>query len=121
VAEYGPAQLNIANAEAALAGGRGFLMDEVAKTWDLVNRGDRASTEQKARLRLAAAHAATESAKATDLAYTTGGGSSVFESSPLQRCFRDIHAATQHLMLSDRNLVTYGRVRLGLEADTALL
>ncbi len=121
VAEYGPAQLNIANAEAALAGGRGFLMHEVLKTWEMVNRGDRPGLEQKARLRLAAAHAATEAAKATDLAYSVGGGSSVFESSQLQRCFRDIHTATQHQMLSDRNLVTYGRVRLGLEADTALL
>ncbi len=121
VAEYGPAQLNIATAEATLAGGRAFLTEEVLRTWEMVRRGDRPGIEQKARLRLAAAYAATEAAKATDLAYNTGGGSSVFESSPLQRCFRDVHTATQHLMLSDRSFVTYGRVRLGLEAETALL
>ena len=72
-------------------------------------------------MRLACAHVATECAKAVDLCYNTGGGSSVFRSNQLQRCFRDIHVATQHQMLSDRNLLTYGRVRLGLEAETALL
>ena len=120
-AEYGPAQVNLAMAEATLGGARAFIREEVARTWEQVVRGDRPSVEQKARLRLAAAHAALQSARAVDLAYYVGGGSSVFEASPLQRCQRDVHTATQHMMVSDRNLITYARLRLGLEAETTLL
>jgi alkylation response protein AidB-like acyl-CoA dehydrogenase len=120
-AEYPPAQLNIAHAEAILAGARALLYSEAAAAWDAVVRGERPPVEQKARVRLAAAHVAMECARVVDLCYNSGGGSSVFQSSPLQRCFRDIHTATQHMMLSDRNHMTFGRLRFGLEADTALL
>lgn len=120
-AEYPPAQMNVAQAEASLSAARAFLFDEVSKVWEAVVRGDRPSVEQKARVRLACAHAASESARAVDLCYNSGGGSSVFTSSQLQRCFRDIHTATQHMMLSDRNTLTFGRLKLGLEAETALL
>ena len=120
-AEYGPAQVNIAMAEAILGGARAFIREEVVRTWEQVVRGDRPSVGEKARLRLAAANAALDAARAVDLAYYAGGGSSVFESSPLQRCQRDIHTATQHMMISDRSLVTYARLRLGMEAETALL
>jgi hypothetical protein len=39
----------------------------------------------------------------------------------LQRCFRDFHTATQHVMLSDRNRLTAGELAFGLETDTSLL
>ncbi len=55
-----------------------------------------------------------------DLAYETGGGSSVFAANPLQRCFRDVHTATQHLMVSPRVLETVGRIRLGQDVDLSL-
>jgi alkylation response protein AidB-like acyl-CoA dehydrogenase len=119
--EQVPAQLNIGRAEAALSAGRAFLFDEVARGWDMVCRGDRVSTAQRARIRLAAAHAAAEAANATDLAYAAGGGSSIFEDSPLQRCFRDIHTATAHAMLSDQFLTAYTRVRLGQDPGVPLL
>jgi alkylation response protein AidB-like acyl-CoA dehydrogenase len=95
-------QVDLARAEAALGGAR-------------------IGTAQRARLRLAAANAAAEAARATDLAYTAAGGAAVYASHPLQRCLRDVHVATQHAMLSPRNLETFARLRLGLDADTGLL
>ena len=106
-ADYPPAQLNIAHAEAILAGARALLYSEAGAVWDAVLRGERPPVEQKARVRLAAAHVAMECARVVDLCYNSGGGSSVFQSSPLQRAFRDIHTATQHMMLSDRNHLTF--------------
>ena len=47
-------------------------------------------------------------------AYRSGGGSALYASSPLQRCFRDIHAATQHIAASDDAYEFAGRVRLGI-------
>ncbi len=60
-------------------------------------------------------------AQAVDLMYELGGGTSVYRRSPLQRIFRDIHVATQHMMVSDATLELTGRLFLGLETDTNLL
>jgi alkylation response protein AidB-like acyl-CoA dehydrogenase len=68
----------------------------------------------RAMLRSACAHAAIESARAADTAYTLGGGTSIYETSVLQRCMRDTHAATQHVMLSPANYEVAGRLMLGL-------
>ena len=53
--------------------------------------------------------------------YHLGGGSSVYESSPLQRCFRDIHVATQHMLVGTPTLELTGRLYLGLEAEISTL
>ena len=42
-------------------------------------------------------------------------------SNPLQRCFRDVHTATQHLMVSPTAYEIFGRQRLGLPLDGSLL
>ena len=69
---------------------------------------------ERAMLRAACAHAAIESARAIDIAYTLGGGTSIYETSVLQRCMRDARAATQHIMLAPPNYETAGRLMLGL-------
>jgi alkylation response protein AidB-like acyl-CoA dehydrogenase len=117
--QYG--QHDVAKAQACVSAARAFLHDEIGRAWALVQRGDRPSVEQRARIRLACTHAAEESIRAVDLAYHLGGGSAVFMSNPLQRCFRDIHTASQHLMVSGRILSTVGRVLLGLDTDTSTL
>ena len=53
--------------------------------------------------------------------YTAGGGAAIYEASPLQRVFRDVHVATQHAMVAPRTLEPVGRLRLGLETDTRQL
>lgn len=115
------AQVNVARADAALRGARAYLFDEVERAWGEAQQGGEISVDRRARLRLAGAQVAAQAAAAVDLAYETGGGSSVFATSPLQRCFRDVHTATQHVMVSPQVFETVGRLRLGLEADTTLL
>ena len=53
--------------------------------------------------------------------YTVAGGSSLYTRSPLQRHFRDIHAATQHMMVAQPTWELGARVLLGLESDTSSL
>jgi hypothetical protein len=53
--------------------------------------------------------------------YNLGGGTSVYKSSPLQRIFRDVHTASQHMMVSTPTLETVGRVMLGQETDISQL
>ena len=104
------------------ASGEGpYLLDELATAWDMVQRGGRVGFEQRARIRLAAVTAAEHSVQAVDLAYHLGGGSSVFASSPLQRCFRDVHTGSQHVMVSRRMLETIGRWRLGQPIEGSMV
>jgi indole-3-acetate monooxygenase len=47
-------------------------------------------------------------AQAVDIVYN-------FEEHPLERCFRDVHAATQHAAVAPKGLEVAGRVCLGME------
>ncbi|MFT7469248.1 MAG: alkylation response protein AidB-like acyl-CoA dehydrogenase, partial [Candidatus Pseudothioglobus sp.] len=50
-----------------------------------------------------------------DRMYTVLGGTSVFETSCLQRHFRDAHVASQHMMVGEPVMEMAGRVMLGLD------
>ena len=75
----------------------------------------------RARLRLAATHATVASARVVDLMYNAGGGTSIYRTSPLQRRFRDVHTATQHVMVAPPTFEVVGRLLLGLETDLSAL
>ena len=47
-------------------------------------------------------------------AFRYGGGSAIHRSNMLQRCLRNINAAAQHFMVSDRSLESYGATLLDL-------
>lgn len=121
LAERAATQSGIAEAEALLRSGRGFLLGTIRETWDAVQTGERITTAQKALLRLAATTAALNAAKAVDICYNLGGASSIYESNPLQRHFRDIHTVTQHVMVGQPTLEVAGRIMLGLPTDTSTL
>jgi alkylation response protein AidB-like acyl-CoA dehydrogenase len=116
-------QMDVARAEARLRSARAFLfeaMDEaMAATADGTDTP--AALSARARLRLAACHAAEESAAVTALVYQAGGGSAIYTKSPLQRHFRDAHVVTHHLMVSQTATTLAGRVLLGVESDTTTL
>ncbi|HWN67742.1 MAG TPA: acyl-CoA dehydrogenase family protein [Haliangium sp.] len=113
-------QLSIARAEARVRAARAFLLDAV-ETAAAASATGEATIEQRALLRLAACHAATEAASAVDLVYEAGGGSSIYATSPLQRCFRDVHTATQHVMVGSAAATQVGRILLGVESDLSTL
>jgi len=60
-------------------------------------------------------------AHAVDRMYELGGGSSIYQSSPLQRCFRDVHVITQHASVSAGSLELAGRALLDLDGDYSVL
>lgn len=114
-------QARIAQAEAGLLAARAFLYDAIATAWDTAERDDEVSIEERAALRLAATHATAASAAAVDTAYDLGGGTSIYETSPLQKRFRDVHAATQHMLVGPSTWELTGRLMLGLSTDIAQL
>lgn len=110
-------QIDVARAEAIIRSCYAYIVHETSTAWETVCNGDRLGLEQRMRCRIAASHAGPELCRAVDIAYNAGGGSSVYSSSPLQRCFRDIHTASAHIMVGTRGLESVGRHRLGLETD----
>lgn len=121
IAQRESVQLTVARAEAKLRAARAFLFDTLESlTHDITTRGQ-ASLEQRALLRLAACHAASESAAAVDLVYEAAGASAIYATSPLQRHFRDVHTATQHLMVNAGTSTLAGRLLLGVPTDTSTL
>ncbi|MBA3391695.1 MAG: acyl-CoA dehydrogenase family protein [Deltaproteobacteria bacterium] len=119
-------QIEVARAEARLRAARGLLFEAMAEATieagnAVADADPRRSVPARARLRLAACHAATEAAAVTAIAYELGGGAAVYRTSPLQRQFRDAHVVTHHLMVSSVAMTTAGRILLGVETDTSTL
>lgn len=108
-------QVDIARAEVLLEAARAYLYGQLSAVWQSTERGDTVGIEQRAMLRAAVVHAAESAARVVDLMYTAAGGSSIYENCPLERCFRDVHTATQQIMLQPQHWESVGRVLLGLE------
>lgn len=121
LAERPATQAGIARAEARVRAARSLLYGAVAEAWEAAAAGGAIGIEQRAGLRLASTHAVEASAAAIDEAYGLGGGSAIYETSPLQRRFRDIHAATQHMLVGPATWELTGRSLLGLELDDSQL
>jgi alkylation response protein AidB-like acyl-CoA dehydrogenase len=114
-------QTQIAEIEALIRSSRAFLHDAVDRAFQATVSGGGVPIERRVDMRLAACHATTSAARAVDIAYAAAGGSSIYASSPLQRCFRDVHVATQHVMVGPVIQELCGKVLAGLDADTSML
>lgn len=121
LAERPLVQATVAEAEAILSSARAFVFEAVEAAWEAAGAGTVLELAPRARLRLAATHATIASARVVDLMYSAGGGTSIYRTSPLQRRFRDVHTATQHVMVAPPTLELSGRVLLGLETDVSAL
>jgi 3-hydroxy-9,10-secoandrosta-1,3,5(10)-triene-9,17-dione monooxygenase len=83
--------------------------------WADAEAGREIGIEARADVRLAACHATEAAIAAVDACYRLGSGASLSAGGRLDRCFRDAHAAGQHLAVSPvANLEPIGRVLFGL-------
>jgi alkylation response protein AidB-like acyl-CoA dehydrogenase len=115
------AQADVARAEALLRSARAFYYEAIERAWESACARGRIEVEHRRDVRLATTHATRTCADVVDLMYDLGGGTSVYHRSPLQRIFRDVHVATQHMMVSPATLELTGRLLLGLDTDASQL
>jgi alkylation response protein AidB-like acyl-CoA dehydrogenase len=121
LAQRSHTQIEVARAEARLRSARAFFYETIEAAWELACEGTPVSLEKSRDMRLATTHALQSSVEVVDAMYTLAGGAAVYESSPLQRHLRDVHVASQHMMVSTNTLETVGQLLLGIETNTARL
>ena len=101
--------------DAAMHAARAFVFESFATVQDVLEAGDDPSLVERQRLRQATTYATRVATDAVRFAYTAAG-TDALRPSVLQRCFRDVHAATQHLVVDNNTLTETTRVLLGLES-----
>jgi len=115
LSEHPIIQAEFARAEISARSAETLLFHAVEDMWKIVQAGTRPTLEQRAAVRLGCINAGMNAAQAVDIVYNLGGSDSIFEKHPLERCFRDVHAATQHAAVSPKGLEVVGRAFLGME------
>ncbi len=102
------AQLQVAQADALVLSARAFLLEATRQAWaSTVERGAPTALET-GRVRLAIVHAGESALKATEMMHRAGGATAIYSSSPLDRCLRDVHTASQHIQMSPEGYLTSG-------------
>ena len=101
-------QAHIGQAEGLVNAARSFMWQTTAEVWELLCADQPVTMRHRALLRLANTVAVQNAAQAVDLMWAAAGSSPVYTSSPLERCFRDIHVATQHAAVGAFSLETIG-------------
>jgi len=113
-------QKEVALAQTAIRAAQALTREQIDQAWQPALQGERLSMQHKADLRMAATNNAWSAVACIDRLYNAAGGTSVFHDHPLQRCFRDVHVVTQHIMVAQPTLETIGKVMLGIDPKTAL-
>jgi alkylation response protein AidB-like acyl-CoA dehydrogenase len=107
-------QSDVAQAVALVAMARAYLREVVSELWGTVTAGGDLSLEQQGRARLAMVSCMRNAVRAVDLVYEAGGATSIYEASPLARCFRDVHVASQHAAVQMASYEVAGQTILGV-------
>ena len=110
-------QVDLAKTEFLVGSARAYLYDNLGQVWALVQEGKEIPRELRGRLRTACTGAVTASIQAVDLAYAAAGATSIYTSSDLERCFRDVHTAAAHAFVRPATLADGGKLLLGQEPD----
>ncbi|WP_205876955.1 acyl-CoA dehydrogenase family protein [Mycobacterium camsae] len=121
LAERSTTQAAVATAESALEAARALYYEATETAWQASQDPEPVPVALRNRLRLAATHAARTSADVVRTMYDLAGGTAIYDTSPLQRRFRDAFTATAHFQVNEASRELPGRLLLDQHADTSML
>jgi alkylation response protein AidB-like acyl-CoA dehydrogenase len=110
----------VGRADSLLNAGRAYRSATITDVWNTVAAGEESTLEQRARCRMAAAHAADSAREAMDLMYRHGGSTSYKRDSRLAECWRDLHVVGQAVTLLPEWYPIGGRVLLHMDPGPRL-
>jgi alkylation response protein AidB-like acyl-CoA dehydrogenase len=109
-------QHDFAMHDAAMRAARAYVYETFGDAEAAVLQGGPCSLVQQQRMRQATTYATRVAAEATRFAYTWAGTDALRNPSVLQRCFRDMHAGTQHIYVDNNTLTGYTQTLLATPA-----
>ena len=115
------AQMQLAEAEGLLQAARAYLHQTYEGMWRAGERGISFDAPARAAARLASVTAVKLAVRAVDLMHDAAGATAIQTDCPIERCWRDIHAITQHIILSTGRYEVIGRVMLGLDPGSPII
>jgi len=113
-------QEKYARAEAQYRAARALVYAAWNDLDETLQNEEPATNEQLALIKLAFRYSHEVCAEVCAFAYNQGGGIAL-RASPLQRCFRDMSAGLQHVLLSDQIMQDCGKVLLGHTPEGATM
>ena len=115
------AQMVVGEGRGLLLAAEDTLAAGIEDIWAQGSRGDPFDTEARVRLRLRMVTAARLGLRVVDLVNDAAGMSGIRRPGPLERAWRDVHTAVQHVLLSVSCLEVAGRLLLGRDPESAVI
>src|SRR5262249_29043974 len=116
MAELTTVQMRVAEASACIDAARLLMFRDLAEAFEVAARGDPISVGVRLRNRRDQAFCVRLLVAAIDALFLAAGGQGLFLEQPLQRAWREAHAAATHISLNwDSTGSMYGQFMLGLE------
>ena len=116
MAEFPTIQSRVAEATGLIEAARLTIYQALDKARIAGEAGEQASSDVRLQCRLAQAFSVKLLVQAVDALFAASGGQSIFMSKPIQRAWRDAHAASVHVSMNwDAVSTMYGQHALGLD------
>jgi len=113
LADQPTVQAELARNEARLGAAEAYVETTLRDIWDGVKGCEIIAIPDRARVRLACAHAIQTAADVADFAYKAAGTDAIVPGSPFERRFRDIHTLTQQIQARASHFEAVGQILLG--------
>lgn len=115
------AQIQLAQAEGLVRAADVYLRAANDEVWRRGEAGEPFDLHARADARLASVTAVKLCAQAIDLLHDAAGMTAVQSGHALERCWRDIHTMTQHVILGTTRFEVIGRIYLGLDPASPII
>jgi alkylation response protein AidB-like acyl-CoA dehydrogenase len=114
--EFTTVQMRVAEATVCIDAARLLMARDLAEAFDAAVRGEPTRLDLRLRNRRDQSYCAQLAVQAVDALFLAAGGQGLYLDHPLQRFWRDAHAAASHISLNwDSTGSMYGQYMLGLE------
>jgi alkylation response protein AidB-like acyl-CoA dehydrogenase len=118
--EHPVIQARVAEATGQLHSARAYLLDMLRLFWDAATEKRAVSLEQRAQLRIAITGSMEQASHVVDFAFRTAGADAIFQGSPFERRFRDMHTVTAQGQAHLSNFEGAGQALFGIETTQRL-
>jgi alkylation response protein AidB-like acyl-CoA dehydrogenase len=114
-------QFALGNAEIELAAARAYGLQAMGDLYAEARGGGVPPPARQAEVRAAGSYITEVAQRVTTTDFQAAGGTALFDTNPLQRCFRDIAAAGQHFMVSHSAYRAVGQFKLAQPSANPML